>query len=166
MVYKLYLASKLDGVHYNTVIEWYDLVRTLLGCGRFELLCPLRGREYLKDQIIDNSMLLKDNCYYPFTDFRTMVERDKTDIRRCDALLANLSLSCLPALGTACEMTLAKELRKPVIAIISDKSPQNPNMHPFILAASDYIVDNTEQACNIILALFNYEFDNDCFMPK
>ena len=150
---KIYLAGSINGLTYSDAVEWYSEVALYLP--EFELLTPMREKNELKGCFIDRELVSK-YAGHRFIGSSGIVRRDKIDVRRCDAVLANLRQTIVPAIGTACEITLAYELRKPVICAMADTSPNNPNTHPFITQACDWIVPTIKEACVIIRSIFNY----------
>jgi nucleoside 2-deoxyribosyltransferase len=143
----VYTAGHLRGLHYDKATGWLDKVREGIA-DDIELISPMRAKEFLKGQIISGTY--EDDL---IANKRAVIARDKWDVRRCDVVLANLDLAPdKVSIGAICEITLAYELRKPVIIIMSDPD-SNKNNHPFVTQEASWIVSDLDEAIDVLNAL-------------
>jgi nucleoside 2-deoxyribosyltransferase len=144
----VYTAGHIRGLHYDVATGWLDEVREGVA-DNVGLISPMRAKEYLKGTVILDGTYENDLL----ANSKAIIARGKWDIRRCDVLLANLDL--VPdkiSIGTICEITLAYELRKPVIIIMSDPD-NNVNNHPFVTLEASWIVKDIQEAIDVLNAL-------------
>lgn len=143
----VYTAGHIRGLHYDMATGWLDELRDGVA-DNVEFISPMRTKEFLKGQVISGTY--EDDL---MANKRAVIARDKWDVRRCDVVLANLDLAPdKVSIGTICEITLAYELRKPVIIIMSDPE-NNVNNHPFVTHEASWIVKSIDDAIYVLNAL-------------
>ena len=140
----VYTAGHIRGLHYDDAIGWLD--KAIEGLADdIELISPMRAKEFLRGQIINGTY--EDDL---MANRRAVIARDKWDVRRCDVVLANLDLAPdKVSIGTICEITLAYELRKPVIIIMKEPG-NNKNNHPFVTLEASWVVSSIEDAIYVL----------------
>jgi nucleoside 2-deoxyribosyltransferase len=139
----VYTAGHIRGLHYDLVTGWVRELGELLD-DSIKIITPMRTKEFLKGTVITGTY--EDDL---MANRWAVVMRDKYDVRRCDVLVANLDLLDKVSIGTVCEITIAYELRKPVILIMSDLSTNKHN-HPFLTQEAGWIVKDIEEAAYVL----------------
>lgn len=138
----VYLAG-LISTDYAESLSWRITAEDWL-CHAFDVLTPLRGKPLdvaTKDGGITTTVASS----------RSIVLRDREDVRRSNVILAHLSTfgSPRPLVGTVVELGWAWEDRKPVVAI-ADKDDYLMRNHPFISQFVSEYVTSLEGAVDFL----------------
>lgn len=149
---RVYLAGPISGLtHDEARYGWRATFIGLLAEPRIELFSPMRGKDSLRDigALSSNGADYGDD---PISSESGVTCRDWNDVRRCDVLLAcYLESGGRPSLGTAWEIGVAHELRKPIVFV---GTFDDPNMHHIILRrCAGYRVKDLEQAARCVRLL-------------
>ena len=139
----VYLAGHVSGLTHVDATAWRDRATEEL-LPRIQCLSPLRGLEYLERKDVIQPTYPGDPMFTP----RGIITRDYCDLRRADLLLAYLMHAPNKAsIGTIDEIARASELKKPIVVVMGTK---NVHQHPMIQEAAGYIVDNLDDAIEIV----------------
>jgi len=123
---KVYLAG-LISTDFPESLEWRDRVTPILEKAGFEVRNPLAGKGNLKCVTTDGGITTT------VTTNRSIVLRDRRDVRESDIILAHLETfkSTRPLVGTIVELGWAWEDRTPIVAVaVGDNYLMRK--HPFI----------------------------------
>lgn len=142
----VYLAGPITGKSFGEATGWREWAAGGLhryGIGSTD---PLRGKDYLRGEE-------KLDLAYPKTMStpQGIFARDLYDVRRADAVLANVLGATKPSTGTIAEVVLAGWLRVPVVLVRDDADVHHT--HPFIDQSCPYIVDNLDEGISILVHL-------------
>ncbi len=142
---KVYLAGPITGCDYGGATDWRQYVTERLqnyACG----ISPMRGKGYLrKEQNIASSYNTPLSCPKGIT------TRDRWDVQRCDALLANLLAAKRVSIGTVMEIAWADISRHPIILVMEDGNIHESAM---LHEVAGFIVPTLDEAIAILRALF------------
>lgn len=145
MKLKIYTASSINGLDYETVISNYEyLYETLTGYG-YSVLHPLIGKEYLR-----NEKKFKATGYNnsPTSTNKAIVSRDKLCIRQSNIVLSDLTKGQdLVSIGTVSEIALANELNKHTVTVMQE---DNIHRHAFVIENSDLIFEYMDDALDYL----------------
>ena len=149
---KVYLAGPITGQSFKGSEEWRDVFKVLAGqsklAGRVELYSPLRGKDYLL-----NEVKIQDAYeQHLFSTQRAIMTRDYYDVTTCDALVINFTNAERVSIGTVMEIGWAYAKRTPII-IIGGKGGIHD--HSFIREAAGWWVDSTIDAVRVLETIFN-----------
>lgn len=145
---KVYLAGPISGKGYDEVINAYKEKSKLLLDAGYEILCPLTGKTYLR-----NELEFKAHGYenFPVSSNHAIFERDKWMVSQCDIILADLSNSGeRVSIGTMMELAWGSLLGKHVIVVLPK---DNIHRHAFVLEAGDIIFESLEDAYKYLVDL-------------
>lgn len=144
----VYLAGPIRDCSYKDATDWRVEAERMLAERGVGALSPMRGKEFLRRR-------KKISDSYPDQPTATdgaIVGRDRSDVRRCDVILAYFLEADKISLGTGVELGWADAWRKPVVAVIEDKN--NPHDHPFLrqIAAmrTPTLEEGVDMACSIL----------------
>lgn len=141
----VYLAGSIRGLTVEEADGWREqatLTLERLGIG---VLSPLRFKPFMPNAGVIESE-------YPQTVLGTakgITARDRFDVMRCDALLANLS-NDRPSVGTMIELGWADAFRKPIVAVLTEGGP---NDHPMVREVVSFAVGSLPEAYEVLAAL-------------
>ncbi|MFA6082581.1 MAG: nucleoside 2-deoxyribosyltransferase [Patescibacteria group bacterium] len=138
----VYLAGPIAGQTYDQSNDW----RINTGDRLRELgmvpLSPMRGKD---PQAFVPGF---DRESTPLTSARGIKARDKYDVHRSSAVLANFLGATDKSIGTACEFSWADDAGVPVIAVMEPSG--NPNDHPFIRETAFCVVTTLGEAIEVL----------------
>lgn len=138
---KIYLAGPISGLGYDEVVGVYQKKSDALSSWGYDVLCPMTGKQYLRNEKEFKSHGLND---HPVSTNHAIFERDKWMVSNCDVILADLSNSGdRVSIGTMMEMAFAAILGKHCVAVIPNG---NIHEHAFVLEAADIVFRNTDDA--------------------
>jgi nucleoside 2-deoxyribosyltransferase len=151
---RVYLAGPISHLTYEEATGWRnDFVEELKkrGMNEVDVHDPMRKKEHLANvygkTVIPNKALDLD----PLTTEKGIISRDFNDVRKCDYLIVNLLNAKTVSIGTVCEITLASELNKIVIAVMEPTG--NPHDHIFIRQLINFRVPSISDAINLFADL-------------
>jgi nucleoside 2-deoxyribosyltransferase len=137
---KIYLAGPISGKGYDEVVSKYQDKAAALEHAGYEVLCPMTGKQYLRNEIEFKS----HGFDHPVSTNHAIFERDKWMVSNCDIVLADLSNSGdRVSIGTVMELAWASLLGKHTVVIIPE---DNIHRHAFVLEASDIIFTTMDAA--------------------
>lgn len=145
----VYLAGPIAGTTKYESLCWRGDVAAALEEREIETLSPMRHKEDLAmlPEIARDFNEYKDRGI--FCTSRGIMDRDRADVMRCDALLVNLLGTDKPSLGTIMELAWADILRKPVVVAMEPRG--NPHdLHPMIHEAIGFRVETLEEAIDAV----------------
>lgn len=144
---KVYLSGPMAGSSYEEGTAWRDYVCDKLG-PEINCLSPYRGKEYFKGQVIKNQE-------YPqvMSTPKAIIVRDRWDTMNADVILLNLSKYQPFSIGSIIEVGWADAARVPVVAVIPQESEYFK--HPILTQCCAYIVQDLDEAINIVKVLLN-----------
>lgn len=145
MKYKCYLAGAITGLSYDDSEDWRVAAKTMLSHCDIQGISPLRGKEHLKK--LEVIPALPNVVNKPMSTVKGIFARDTHDIRRCDAVLANLLGAKSVSIGTVMEIALAFELRKPVVLVMEHG---NIHEHPFLFETCPFIVNTLQDGVDLM----------------
>ena len=120
---KIYLCGPINGCTDEECINWRDAAKTIFSDTVDPMRRDYRGRE---DQCVSE-----------------IVEGDKLDIDKCDALLVNYDK---PSVGTSMEVFYAWQQKKPVIIVAS----KDARISPWLRYHSSRIVNTFMEAFELL----------------
>jgi nucleoside 2-deoxyribosyltransferase len=146
---KIYLAGPISGKGYDEVVGLYAEKQNLLQGLGYEVLCPMTGKQYLRNEL---EFKTHGNSH-PVSTNHAIFERDKWMVSQSDVILADLSNSgSRVSIGTMMELAWASLLGKHTVAIIPSG---NIHEHAFVLESADIVFQTTEEAYNYLRDLSN-----------
>ncbi|HBD93671.1 MAG TPA: hypothetical protein DC057_05825 [Spirochaetia bacterium] len=138
---KIYLAGSISGLGYDEVVNSYKRKANILGISGYEILCPMTGKTYLRNEIEFKATGYKN---FPVSTNHAIFERDKWMVQNCDIILADLSNSGeRVSIGTMMELAWASLLGKHSIVILPKDNIHN---HAFVLESADIIFETEFEA--------------------
>lgn len=150
----VYLAGPLVGLNVSAATSWREYATEVLRQNRIEAYSPLRGEEFDltgPDEMIPAAPERYDGvAVHPDVVFI----RDRYDVMHRDAMLLNLqgaSDTGRVSIGSMIEIGWADAFRKPVVIVMDEDNPHWD--HPFIHAATPFIVDNLEDALTLVISI-------------
>lgn len=122
----VYLAG-LISTDYPESLDWRDRVTLVLEAAGFDVRNPLAGKGNLKCATSDGGITTT------VTSNKSIVLRDRRDVRESDVILAHLSTfgSPRPLVGTIVELGWAWEDQTPIVAVAA-ADDYLMRKHPFI----------------------------------
>jgi len=139
----LYLCGPITGTTFTESTTWRDLVSGELKASGIDCLSPLRGKDYLKDL----GVLEQQYLDFPLSTGKAIVHRDRWDVMRADAVLANFLDASRVSIGSVMEIAWANMMHKPVIAVMEKTG--NPHDHAFLLEAVSVRVETLQEALTV-----------------
>ena len=144
---KVYLSGPMAGLSYEQGTEWRDYVKDKLG-NDINCLSPYRGKDYFKGQVITNQVYSQ-----VMSTPKAITIRDRWDTVNADVVLVNLTDYQKFSVGTIMEIAWADAARVPVVAVIPTESEYIK--HPILTQCCAYIVQDLDEAINIVKVLLN-----------
>lgn len=144
---KVYLSGPMAGLTYEEGTQWRDYVKMRLE-GFANCLSPYRGKDFLKGRTIQNV-----NYENVMATPKAITTRDRWDTTTADVVLVNLMDYSKFSIGTIMEIAWADQARVPVVAVIPQESEYFK--HPILTQACAYIVQDLDEAINIVKVLLN-----------
>ena len=145
--HKVYLSGPMAGLSYEQGTEWRDYVKDKLGKD-INCLSLYRGKDYFKGQVITNQVYTQ-----VMSTPKAITIRDRWDTVNADVVLVNLTDYQKFSVGTIMEIAWADAARVPVVAVIPTESEYAK--HPILTQACAYIVQDLDEAINIVKVLLN-----------
>jgi nucleoside 2-deoxyribosyltransferase len=135
------LAGSISGLSYDEVINSYKSKADTLGIAGYEILCPMTGKTYLRNEVEFRASGYEN---FPVSTNHAIFERDKWMVSQCDIILADLSRSGeRVSIGTMMELAWASLLSKHSIVIMPK---ENIHRHAFVLEAADIVFETEFEA--------------------
>jgi len=144
---KVYLSGSMAGLTYQEGTQWRDYVTNKLK-DVANCLSPYRGKDFLKGQVIKNQEYTQ-----VMSTPKAITIRDRWDTMNADVVLVNLTNCRSFSIGTIMEIGWADAARVPIVAIIPQESEYFK--HPILTQACAYIVQDLNEAINIVKVLLN-----------
>lgn len=141
----VYCAGPITGLSFEEAADWRENLKKMLP-PNIELLSPMRGKDHLKGE--KKIYTWKEGN--PLCSKKGIVTRDRFDVSRCNLFLANLLSSETVSIGTMVEFGWADAYRKPIVTIMRKEGIYR---HPFILELSSFIIENIEEAAEVIKSI-------------
>jgi nucleoside 2-deoxyribosyltransferase len=159
MQYKqsVYLAGGIHGLSFEEANGWRSRMRFALQSCNIGVINPMRGNDWMNNK--RNSECIgkpPKTCNRPWlTSAQAILNRDLSDIDRCDAVIMNLTKNDAPKVGTLVELGYAYANKKPIIIFTDD---ERLDWHPFIKGMATMVVPNIETAIQEIESLLSGVF--------
>lgn len=135
----IYLAGPIVGLSYPDAANWRIEVTPELVAAGYRVLDPLRAERVLALDFADRP--ISD------TNWAGVVEdpfkRDVWDIRRCDVVLADLTLERKVSRGTSFELGMAYALGKGIVLVTTTAVDK---LHPFLKGPATVVCATLEDA--------------------
>ena len=144
---KVYLAGQITGLTYDQANGWREDVTKVLDSVGIDVLNPLRNKGFLREYGVLNGNYYRAS---PLSSAKGIVTRDRNDVANCDIVLMNLKNMDRVSIGCMVEVGWADMLRKPIVMVLDEKSPYE---HEFIKEISGYIVNELDEALEIVKAI-------------
>ena len=149
MILKVYLAGSISGLTYEGATEgWREEFKRLLGeitPPMVKCYSPMRAEEHL---IGKGPISPKAYTGDPWSVARSIVIRDRNDVRTCDVMVACfLESGGRISLGTGLEFGWADAWQKPIIMIAAEDDPHR--QHPMLAPTAGYVTDNLQEAATL-----------------
>lgn len=138
---KIYTAGPISGQGYDEVMTRYrSQVTTLQNMG-FEVLCPMTGKEYLRNEI---EFKAQGYDMYPASCNHAIKERDRWMVGQVDLVLVDFT-ECkgIVSIGSCMELAWADELKKHSIVVMEEG---NIHQHCFIIECADIVFPTMDEA--------------------
>lgn len=152
----VYLAGAIAGMNYGAATDWRIGAKAWLNQRGIECLDPMRAKSSLGSK--NEGRISTDFHDYErmgaFFTSQGIMTRDFNDVKRCDALLVNLTGLQKPSLGTIMELAWAYALQKPAVVAIERTGNPHDN-HPMIAAAMPFRVETIDEAIDAIAIILN-----------
>lgn len=144
----VYLAGPITGLSYEEATRWRTDIADLFAQD-IVALDPMRLKSYLAgEQSIgmsyEKSML--SNC-------KSVLARDRNDVRRCDAVVAYFPKGARPSAGTLVELGWADAWRKPIVLLVDADDPIRK--HPLVGGVAGFLATDVREAAVCINALLS-----------
>jgi nucleoside 2-deoxyribosyltransferase len=141
---RIYLAGPISGKGYEEVVGKYKEKDKILKELGYEILCPMTGKQYLKNETEFKAVGYTN----PLSTNHAIFQRDKWMVSSSDIVLADLSNSGDKiSIGTTMELAWASMLGKQVLLILPEENIHN---HAFILESATVIFKTEEEAYNYL----------------
>lgn len=157
----VYLAGPISGLSYRECVRWREYaVRQFAfpreGPVKIVGMSPLRFKSFLSGENVVQHEYPNVLCNQ-----RGITARDFHDVRTTDALLVNFIGSTIVSIGTVMEITLAHELRKPVVVAMDNEGDLHD--HPMVRECIDFRVPSLDEAIHVTKAILlpGYHVDGD-----
>ena len=153
--YSVYLAGPISGLDFEDGSSWRQEAMDFLRDNGIDAFSPLRRKDYLKEL----GSLTGSYGDWPLSTQRGIYARDRFDCHRVDLVLANLHADVCGveedgtqkvSIGTVMEIAWAAQNNTPTV-LVMDKG--NVHHHPMLEEACPFIVDNLEEALQIVEAI-------------
>lgn len=152
MTHLVYLAGPISGMEFKDTINWRQYVMDKFHPD-IKGLSPLRKKEYLNTE----GILTGTYDDWPLSTQKGIYARDKFDCHRADLLFVNF-LDCgtddngkrAVSIGTCMEIAWAAHNDTPIVLVMEDG---NVHDHPMIREACPFIVDNLDEAIDLVHAI-------------
>lgn len=140
----VYLAGPISGLTYDDGQNWRDHFIEELSP---DILCasPLRAKSYLKSEGV-----LEQSYQQPLSSDKGVMTRDHFDCYRSDLILCNFLGASRISIGSVMECAWAHAYRKPLVLMMEKNNVHN---HPMIRESAGFIVEDMEEAAEIIRAI-------------
>jgi nucleoside 2-deoxyribosyltransferase len=139
----IYLAGPISGMSNGQETPWRQRFATRL---KADIHCLSPTRDQI-DPTPDNPLTLEKLRHG-----HASVTRDRSDVMRCDLVVANFLGANAVSIGSVGELFWADAYRKPIIVIMNDS---NPHYHLFILELAGWVFSTIDEAAdkvNVILS--------------
>lgn len=144
---RVYLAGPISGLTYSECTVWRNQMIEQLGNFGIEGISPMRGKPQWSGKLTDD---LKLNYRS-----REIVQWDRTDVSRADAMFVNFFYSTRTSIGTMFEFAWAREFGIPTVVLFSPHPLDPHTEHPFVEEHTDFIVDSQAEAVAVIRRILN-----------
>lgn len=135
----IYCAGPITGLSYDEVTSYYQKVFYRLKEAGYDPLCPLCGKEYLK-----NETNLKASGYsYPLSTNHAIIERDRWMVKKSSIILINLFAAKKVSIGTMMELAWAHDNGIHTVLVMEK---DNIHEHAFVFEAADVHYESLEDA--------------------
>lgn len=147
----VYLAGPIAQANYGEAQDWREYVEELfwIKAPGIRILSPMRGKEYLSR--VSGPLGAKPYNENPMSTSQGVIGRDRNDVRRSDVIMMNFLGATEISAGTMMEAGWSDAWRKPIVIVREEDG--NPHDHLMLNAAATYIVDNLEDAVDLIIML-------------
>lgn len=151
---RIYLCGPMTGLSLSRAGSWRLTARELLPPPNFECVSPMRGKEVMQYGVggipCEESVL---DQFPAISSPSGIVGRDRWDVMRADALLANFLGADRVSIGSCFELAWANLLHKPVAVVMEDRA--NPHDHTFVTRTATYRCSTLEEAAQCLKTMFN-----------
>jgi hypothetical protein len=145
---KVYLAGPITSLTYDDAQDWRDqFAQQLESDGEhIKTYTPLRMKEHLRSA----GVLKGYDSHHNW-----VVTRDRWDVATADIVVANLAGATVASVGTISEITQAadNDWTFTIVVLPGAELETNPHHHIFIYHLADAIVENLDEALELIHAL-------------
>lgn len=144
----VYLAGPISGKSYEEIVSRYAEKTNLLEQMGYMVLCPMTGKDYLRNEIEFRSEGYEQ---HPVSTSHAIFERDRWMVSQSDIVLADLSNSGdRISIGTMMELAWAALQNKHTILVMHST---NIHAHAFVYEASDIIFETLDEALEYLSKL-------------
>ncbi len=144
----IYLAGPISVTDFEGATGWYEDARLMLD-DSFEILRPMRGKEFLKDHPGPIGPEAHDHL---LSRGRAVLCRDRDDVLRSDIVLMNLT-GCAGEKSIGCSMEAAWAFDHGKILIVAAPEGCEHARHIMFGQAATYLVSTLEEACFVANAM-------------
>ena len=147
---KVYMCGPITGLTLEEAVALRAPAITALNDAGIECLTPMRGNISAPELRTDR-IAAKGYTNVIATD-KAIVNRDRNDVMTCDVMLADFRGAKRVSIGSCVEFGWADAHRVPIVTVM-DKD--NPHDHGFIHQLSTYVVEDMDDAVDLIITLLN-----------
>ena len=144
---EIYLAGAITGLSYSETIDWRKYVADRLP-SNIRPLSPMRGKQYLKEEQTIADFYSK----HIMSTSKGITCRDRNDVARADAVLANLIGTQKVSIGTVIEIAWADMLRKPIIVVMES---DNIHQHSMLNECAGFVTSSLDEGIDVAIKLLS-----------
>jgi nucleoside 2-deoxyribosyltransferase len=144
---KVYLCGPISGLTIEECTAERERVMLQLAACGIEAYSPLRGKKHL----VPSGQIIGSGAYDAVIGRANgIIGRDRNDVLRCDALLADLRGAKKASIGSMVEFGWADAWRKPIVTVMEKG---NVHDHVFVNHLSTYVTHSIDDAVNLLSLL-------------
>ena len=147
---KIYCARPITGCSFEEVTSYYEKTRDSLKVFGYDVLIPMCGKGYLKNETEFKS----DGYKQPMSTDRAIIQRDNWMCHQCDVLFANLLYSTRISIGTIMEIAWCYDNRKHVVVAMEG---DNIHRHAFVNEAAAIVFPSYNECMEYLSKLASME---------
>ncbi len=163
----VYLSGPIAGLDHCGASDWRERVKSNLS-PHIHGISPMRGKETLIEKgKITSDLLATMRASHPDIlniDSSSITARDRNDVKRCDAMLMNMSQASpeAPSVGSSIELGWANAWDKPVVLVCPMDRSKLETMewlwdHPIVRELVGWHVEYLDTGIEIINQIFEGE---------
>jgi nucleoside 2-deoxyribosyltransferase len=141
----VYLVGPISGLSYAEATEWRVYAAAKLAEYGVTALDPMRDKAFLEGERI-----LGNNYSHTLARPKGITVRDRNDVFRADAILANFLTAKKCSCGSPIEFGWADAKQKTVVMVTSEDNPFN---HAMMREIAGFVVDDLDEGIDVVLSV-------------